>query len=205
MYFPKSQIKTDLYTNGGDFTITGLTTPYKGYYYETAKGEYFSGKTPNESPSFKLIRIKPNSLPSNLPEDLQLENLPTENYYVIENGYLKSTTLSFLDTPPLPPKQTYPVLTDDDYRLGEFQRYYLKKSNEPQFLEVSKEEYQKFVIRDNSVLYQLYIPFKINWILTGDKEQVYKTNQGIVGKAERDNNLTGFTSYFKNNFTQFYK
>jgi hypothetical protein len=89
--------------------------------------------------------------------------------------------------------------------LGEFQRYYLKKSNEPQFLEVSKEEYQKFVIRDNSVLYQLYIPFKINWILTGDKEQVYKTNQGIVGKAERDSNLTGFTSYFKNNFTQFYK
>jgi len=199
MYFPKSQTKTNLYTNGGEFTIQQSNTPYTGYYYETSKGEYYSGKTPNESPTFKLIKIQTNTLST---PDL---TSPIDRYYILENGYLKSTTLPFSNIPPPTPKQTYPVLTDDDYRLGEFQRYYLKKSNEPQFLEVSKEEYQKFVIRDNSVLYQLYIPFKINWILTGDKEQVYKTNQGIVGKAERDNNLTGFTSYFKNNFTQFYK
>jgi hypothetical protein len=199
MYFPKSQTKTNLYTNGGEFKTQQSNTPYTGYYYETSKGEYYSGKTPNESPTFKLIKIQTNTLSTpNLTS-------PIDRYYILENGYLKSTTLPFSNIPPPTPKQTYPVLTDDDYRLGEFQRYYLKKSNEPQFLEVSKEEYQKFVIRDNSVLYQLYIPFKINWILTGDKEQVYKTNQGIVGKAERDNNLTGFTNYFKNNFTQFYK
>ena len=199
MYFPKSQTKTNLYTNGGEFKTQQSNTPYTGYYYETSKGEYYSGKTPNESPTFKLIKIQTNTLSTpNLTS-------PIDRYYILENGYLKSTTLPFSNIPPPTPKQTYPVLTDDDYRLGEFQRYYLKKSNEPQFLEVSKEEYQKFVIRDNSVLYQLYIPFKINWILTGDKEQVYKTNQGIVGKAERDSNLTGFTSYFKNNFTQFYK
>jgi hypothetical protein len=199
MYFPKSQTKTNLYTNGGEFKTQQSNTPYTGYYYETSKGEYYSGKTPNESPTFKLIKIQTNTLSTpNLTS-------PIDRYYILENGYLKSTTLPFSNIPPPTPKQTYPVLTDDDYRLGEFQRYYLKKSNEPQFLEVSKEEYQKFVIRDNSVLYQLYIPFKINWILTGDKEQVSKTNQGIVGKAERDSNLTGFTSYFKNNFTQFYK
>jgi hypothetical protein len=199
MYFPKSQTKTNLYTNGGEFKTQQSNTPYTGYYYETSKGEYYSGKTPNESPTFKLIKIQTNTLSTpNLTS-------PIDRYYILENGYLKSTTLPFSNIPPPTPKQTYPVLTDDDYRLGEFQRYYLKKSNEPQFLEVSKEEYQKFVIRDNSVLYQLYIPFKINWVLTGDKEQVYKTNQGIVGKAERDSNLTGFTSYFKNNFTQFYK
>ena len=199
MYFPKSQTKTNLYTNGGEFKTQQSNTPYTGYYYETSKGEYYSGKTPNESPTFKLIKIQTNTLSTpNLTS-------PIDRYYILENGYLKSTTLPFSNIPPPTPKQTYPVLTDDDYRLGEFQRYYLKKSNEPQFLEVSKEEYQKFVIRDNSVLYQLYIPFKINWILTGDKEQVYKTNQGIVGKAERDSNLTGFTNYFKNNFTQFYK
>jgi hypothetical protein len=199
MYFPKSQTKTNLYTNGGEFKTQQSNTPYTGYYYETSKGEYYSGKTPNESPTFKLIKIQTNTLSTpNLTS-------PIDRYYILENGYLKSTTLPFSNIPPPTPKQTYPVLTDDDYRLGEFQRYYLKKSNEPQFLEVSKEEYQKFVIRDNSVLHQLYIPFKINWILTGDKEQVYKTNQGIVGKAERDSNLTGFTSYFKNNFTQFYK
>jgi hypothetical protein len=54
-------------------------------------------------------------------------------------------------------------------------------------------------------MFELYIPIQINWILTGDKDQVYLTNQGIVARAERDNNLPGFELYFKGKFTQFYK
>jgi hypothetical protein len=39
----------------------------------------------------------------------------------------------------------------------------------------------------------------------GDKDQVYQVNQSIVARAEREQNLPGFTNYFKNRFTQFYK
>ena len=48
MYYPKSQIKTDLFTNGGEFYIEGDKNkePYIGSYYKTSKSEYFIGKKP---------------------------------------------------------------------------------------------------------------------------------------------------------------
>jgi len=205
MYYPKSQVKTNLYTNGGDFTTRNPATPYKGYYYETANGKYFSGKTPNESPTFELVKINPNESPTNLPASLQVENFPVDNLYTIENGYSISTRLNFNQKAPSPPKQSYPVLTENDYKLGEFQRYFLKKGNETKFLEISLEDYRKYVNQDKDVMFELYTPIQINWILTGEKEQVYKVNQSIVARAEREQNLPGFTQYFRDRFTQFYK
>ena len=40
MYYPKSQVKANLYTNGGEYVASDTNTPYKGYYYETSTGEY---------------------------------------------------------------------------------------------------------------------------------------------------------------------
>lgn len=200
MYFPKSQVKTNLFTNGGEFTLRNTNTSYKGYYYTTSNGKYFSGKTPNESPTFELVKIIPSPIPSNPTGEPS-----TINYYLLERGYSKSTRLNFTQKPPSPPKQSYPVLTENDYKLGEFQRYFLKKGNETKFLEISLEDYRKYVNRDRDVMFELYTPIQINWILTGDKEQVYKVNQSIVARAEREQNLPGFTQYFRDKFTQFYK
>jgi hypothetical protein len=205
MYFPKSQVKTNLYTNGGELIPLNSNTPYKGYYYETSDGRYFSGKTPNQSPSFEIIKIPLNESITNLPPSLQVENLPIDNYYLLENGYSQSTRLNFNQLPPSPPKQSYPVLTENDYNLGEFQRYFVKKGNESKFLEISLEDYRKYVNQDKDVMFELYTPIQINWILTGEKEQVYRVNQSIVARAEREQNLPGFTQYFRDKFTQFYK
>ena len=212
MYFPKSQVKTNLYTNGGEYSFVGSTDPYKGYYYQTSNGKYFSGRTPNESPSVELIKIPIKILPPNLDEPetilgiiIPLGNLPVDDYYSIENGYANSTRLNFNQQAPSPPKQSYPVLTENDYKLGEFQRYFLKKGNETKFLEISLEDYRKYVSQDSDVMFELYTPIQINWILTGEKEQVYKVNQSIVARAEREQNLPGFTQYFRDRFTQFYK
>ena len=212
MYFPKSQVKTNLYTNGGEYSFVGSTDPYKGYYYQTSNGKYFSGRTPNESPSVELIKIPIKILPPNLDEPetilgiiIPLGNLPVDDYYSIENGYANSTRLNFNQNAPSPPKQSYPIVTENDYKLGEFQRYFLKKGNETQFLEISLEDYRKYVSQDRDVMFELYVPIQINWILTGDKEQVYKVNQSIVARTEREQNLPGFTQYFRDRFTQFYK
>lgn len=198
MYFPKSQIKTNLYTKGGEYSFLNSSDSYVGYYYKTSDGRYFSGRTPNESPSFELFSL---SL-----EDLSLTpSLGTADYYSIERGYARSTRLSFSSPPPSSPKQSYPVVTENDYKLGEFQRYFLKKGNETKFLEISLEDYRKYVNQDSDVMFELYTPIQINWILTGDKEQVYKVNQSIVARAELEQNLPGFTQYFRDRFTQFYK
>jgi hypothetical protein len=200
MYYPKSQVKTNLYTNGGEYVVSNSNTPYRGYYYETSNGEYFSGKTPNESPSFRLAKVTSNELST--PSSFEFER---DNFYLIEGGYALSTRLSFDQTPPSSPKQSYPIVTNNDYKLGEFQRYFLKKGNETKFLEISLEDYRKYVNRDKDVMFELYTPIQINWILTGEEKQVYQVNQSIVARAEREQNLPGFTQYFRGKFTQFYK
>jgi len=199
MYFPKSQVKTNLYTNGGEYSVLNSNNSYTGYYYKTSNGRYFSGRTPNESPTFELFKFAPED------SSLTLSIGTINNYYRLEEGYLQSTRLSFDSTPPSPPKQSYPVLTDNDYKLGEFQRYFLKKGNETQFLEISLEDYRKYVNQDKDVMFELYTPIQINWILTGEEKQVYQVNQSIVARAEREQNLPGFTQYFRGKFTQFYK
>jgi len=200
MYYPKSQVKINLYTKGGEYAILDSNTIYKGYYYETSNGEYFSGRTPNESPSFRLIKINLNE-----PVTLSSFEFERDNFYSLSGRYLQSTNLSFSQNPPSPPKQSYPVLTDNDYKLGEFQRYFLKKGNETKFIEISLEDYRKYVNRDRDVMFELYTPIQINWILTGEKEQVYRINQSIISRTEREQNLPGFTQYFRGKFTQFYK
>jgi hypothetical protein len=204
MYYPKSQVKTNLYTNGGEYIVLNTNTSYKGYYYETSTGEYFSGRTPNEIPSFKLIKdiAYETSGESSIPSSFGFEN---DNFYLIEDGYARSTNLSFNQKAPSSPKQTYPVLTDNDYKLGEFQRYFLKKGNETKFLEISLEDYRKYVNRDKDVMFELYTPIQINWILTGEEKQVYQVNQSIIARAEREQNLPGFTQYFRGKFAQFYR
>lgn len=199
MYFPKSQVKTNLYTNGEEYSFLNSNSSYIGYYYKTSDGRYFSGRTPNESPTFELFKFSPED--SSLTPSIGTSN----NYYELEEGYVVSTRLSFNQTPPSPPKQTYPIPTENDYKLGEFQRYFLKKGNEIKFLEISLEDYRKYVNRDRDVMFELYTPIQINWILTGEEKQVYQVNQGIVARAEREQNLPGFTQYFRGKFTQFYK
>lgn len=196
MYYPKSQIKTNLYTNGGELVKSSDQSPYTGYYFQTSKGEFYSGKTPQDTPNFRLIKV------SSLPES---QSPSEENYYVINSEYYNSKGLPINRTAPSPPKQYYPIPTESNYTLGEFDRYFLKKGNEIKFIEISELDYQKYVSRDSSVLYQLYIPIKINWLLTGNKNQVYQVNRNIVAKAERENRYIGFTEYFKGRFDQFYK
>jgi len=201
MYYPKSQVKTNLYTKGGQYSLIGSTESYTGDYYTTSDGRYFTGKNPNEFPSFELTFYIPPTISS-----FRDEGEGGSFYTIDEIGYLNSTSLQFnLSTPPSSPKQSYPVLTDNDYKLGEFQRYFVKKGNESKFLEISLEDYRKFINRDRDVMFELYTPIQINWILTGKKEQVYKVNQSIVARTEREQNLPGFTQYFRNRFTQFYK
>ena len=46
MYFPKTQVITDLYTNGNEYMTSNNNQIYVGYYWETSFGEKFTGKNP---------------------------------------------------------------------------------------------------------------------------------------------------------------
>jgi len=203
MYFPKSQIKTNLSTSGEEFIIEATGEEYIGSYFSTSTGAYYTGKNPQDQPVRLLIELE-----SKIIND---QSLGLANLSLISKTKTTIWTWDYLNTPlpntvtPSQPIRIYPQPTESDYKLGEFQRYFLSKTNEPKFIEVNKEQYQKYVNRDEMVAYQLYEPITLPWDITGDRNQVYNTNKNIVEKSQRDNRLRGFTSYFKKRYDQFCK
>lgn len=206
MYYPKSQIKTDLYTKGDELCyLDNRNQLYTGYYYQISSGKYFTGKSPADKPNNELVPINRFSTPTTTQQDPLSEPLPN-TYNIINNGYYRSK--NYLTNPPAAPvypTQYYPILTQADYDLGEFQRYFLKKANEVKYIETNKTEYDKFVSKLEVVPFQLYIPFSIPWEISGDRNQVYNTNKKTVELKQKRQQLPGFQSYFRERYDQFYK
>ena len=202
MYFPKSQIKTNLYTNGGEFQNALTQEEYIGSYFKTSTGYFYTGKNPNDKPNFSLIKI---TSPTNNNIETSLNELPNKipKYSEFTFDYIVSPVKK--SNEPIIPNRIFPLPTKSDYTIGEFQRYFLSKTNEPKFIEINKDQYQKYIDKDKSVAYQLYKPISFPWDLTGDRNDTYKVNEATVSRVERDNKLPGFKSYFKGRFDQFYK
>jgi hypothetical protein len=217
MYIPKSKIKTNLYTNGGELLLTPNLTDYIGYYWSTYNGEFFTGKTPNDIPKQKLI-LKTNSQFS--PENSNFlsskiaifdyvatvdEQLSQNTNFGLVSNYLKLKNITQGNSKELEiPTPYYYIPNESDYLLGEIQRYFCKRSNQNIYIEISKEYYNKLLNKDVSVLYTLYIPFTIPWQISGDKNSVIKTNYNIVKQAELKQDLPGLSKYL-NNYLKFYK
>lgn len=200
MYFPKSQIKTNLYTKGGEFINSSTGEDYFGSYFKTSTGEYYTGKNPQDSPVVKLDETEAfevnNPIATQTPTNETPTPIWTWDYY--------GTPLD-KSKPPTQPIRISPTPSESSYKLGEFQRYFLSKTNEPYFIEINKEQHQRYVNQDKTVAYQLYQPITFPWDLTGDRNDTYKINEATVSKVERDNKIPGFKSYFKGRFDQFHK
>ena len=213
MYIPKNKILPNLYTNGGEFVIEETQKDYKGFYYRLYNGNLYTGKTPNDTPSQKLIPKSPiseediNYLFSTIA--LPIDGfIPESDTYkeetIIDYGYLKRLDFNNLPIKELPTPY-YPQPTEADYKLGEFQRYFCVKSNELKYTEVTKEQYEKFIKKDSSVAWQYYIAFTFPWDITGNKEEVSKTNHNIVLITEQNIKRRGLQEFLRKNYLKFCK
>ena len=84
-YYPKSQVKTNLYTNVGFYLLSTTQEPYQGYYYETSNGNKYTGKTPQNPPNILLIPI--NDIFSNL-SNLESNTLPSTPTIIFETDII---------------------------------------------------------------------------------------------------------------------
>tara|TARA_Y100000389_G_C17291124_1_gene428088 strand:+ start:183 stop:800 length:618 start_codon:yes stop_codon:yes gene_type:complete len=202
MYYPKSQIQTDLYTNGGEYQLNSDKTEYIGYYFKNSNEECFSGRNPNNPPNFPLSPL----VSTNISNSREEENLPN-SYYLINDQYFWATNKNPNEglTPPSIPSQTIVLPTKDEYKIGEFQRYFVSKNNEPYYIEISQNEYNQYESREPNVSWQLYTPFQFPWLLTGDRNEVYNVNRNTVKRISSNLKLIGFPSYFKGRYDQYYK
>ena len=205
MYYPKSQIKTNLYTNGQEFATLGDGNEYQGYYFSTSDNQYFTGKNPNDKPNNKLFIL------SNTQQTNQSESNPftpkTNSYYNYPPAYNLSKTGDVVNRniPPSIPTQTIVLPTEEEYEITEYQRYFVKKSNEIIYIEISQEEYNRYIDQDINVSYQLYIPFTLPWIISGNRNEASNINKKTISRVSNNLRLTGFPSYFKGRYDQYFK
>lgn len=205
-YYPKSQIITDLHTNGGEFTtrLNDPSTDYKGYYWKTLSGLFFSGKNPQDNPTQPLYILGPN--PSINPQNIVLPSVNLMGYSSI-NAYNKIFKNSSQQTPQdlYLPIYISNTPTSKDYQNMKYERYFCKKANEFSYIEFDKDLYDRLVKQDPKLLYQLYIPFKITWQLMGDRESVYNVNKNMVSLMMKQQKFYFLDQYLKEDYDQYYK
>ena len=210
-YYPKSQIITNLNTNGGELVYTN-GQEYIGYYWKNSKGQFFSGKTPQEKPNNKLVEIIYNEdsfLTKNVatialfPSDPD-PMLPNINSSIDILGYAKLKTIN-VNQKIFLPYYSPNIPTQQDYQIGEFRRYFCKKTNEIIYLEINKETYNKLVAQDPQILWQLYRPFNLPWLISGKKENVFKVNKNITELISTKGNFPMLSEYLKNDYIKYYK
>jgi hypothetical protein len=204
VYIPKNRIQSNLYTAGGEYLLEKDNSEYIGYYYKLYNGKVYTGKNSDDKPNFSLIPFTPI-----LTREIFGELFP-QNYIYISKGDID--VVNYLNIKNISPDSTLnspqlylTIPTEQDYKLGEFQRYFCKKNNEFSYLEISKSDYDKLVKKDPTIDFTSWFPFNIPWSLTGDKDKVGQTNKNIVLLQINKDKLYGFDKYLKGDYLKYYK
>lgn len=211
-YYPLSQIKTNLQTDGTEYQYLD-GTPYKGFYYKISTGKYYTGKSPQSGQPQEIVEI-PNVKLNSIPQTKQIvaafksndidptilpEFQETQNIY---SDYVALTSVpTSIQNPYYNP--TYP--TDEDYTIGEFRRYFVKRANNIIYIEIDKEQYDLIINKNPSIMFAMYIPFTLPWNISGDKNKVATTNENIVKLTSFRKKLPKLGDYLKNNYIKYYK
>jgi len=209
MYVPKNRILTNQYSDDFKLVVKSTQKFYKGFYYKTFDGKYFSGKTPNDKPNVELELVKDtDNFTQNQPQNYILyESIGEVEGYdeSIVVDYAKLNNINLLNqTKKFTPYQYYPKPTEDDYKLGVFTRYFCVKINEDRYIELSKEVYDKLVGKDSGYLWEPYTPFKLQWTITGELDDVVNTNRNIILLTEKRLKRKGLDIFLRRNYGKFY-
>jgi hypothetical protein len=193
-FYPKSQIKQNLHTNGGEYILSTTKEEYKGYYYEISSGKRYTGKSPNDAPN---ILLEPIVSPSAIPPNNTIPTITTDtfNVYSVLNKPLPERTI---------PQYQQTLPTQKDQQLGVFSRFFCKKTNEIKYIEISQSTFNQLQSKSPQIAWDLYTPISTLWYIKGDREKVYTTNKNLIKLIEDSQKFPGFTQYFKEDFSKYF-
>ena len=202
MYYPKSQIETNLYTAGSEFSTIADGREYTGVYWRTSKGKYYTGTNPQDS----NIRELSDNIRYNSPDGLALsqanDDLPgyvnlSSNDYIKASGKRIVDKLNIINSIPSP--------TTTDYTNKNFQRYFLKRTNNYQYTETDSKNYTLFTTKNPIAQFELYTPIQLTWRIYGKLLDVYKQNYSTIQYNSKVYNWIKFDLFFKNRYARYYK
>lgn len=205
MYFPKSKIITDQYTNGGELFYKSSGLPYTGYYFILASGEVFSGKSPTDGQPLELVYTT-NHNEKSTGEENTFQTSPTSVFKVYGFGtsklpYDNVRKQNQIDPPPTTLIEPVYIIPTPSY--PSFRRYFVKRVNNSSFTEIDEEQYNAFTQKDNSYNWPSYIPFFLPWTTGGAaRSDIEQTNRKVVFLTETKQKVYGLSQYITN-YTQF--
>jgi hypothetical protein len=177
-YIPKNKVKSNLYTSG--ITEPGTTL------LSTVSGELYTG--------YYHVLYNGKIFSGKTPNSLNKQELFIRN----TDGDTDFPKITLTPYSPLLP-------TPQDYKNGEFIRYFICRRNQPMFIEISKDSFNKYKQKDPTISWKLYKPFSLFWVLTGDINQVAQTNKKVTELIETQENVLGLSLYLKEDWIQYYK
>lgn len=228
-YLPKHYVKTGLTANPGAFIDRATGQPYTGPYYAVATGQFFGGVGPQDPNAKEIIPFGEGEVPAgtqyqqvgiafNLDvinvrpgeSSYDIQNLPSVNYQVYQpqlvNNYTAIKKYQAKDFQPrLLPYGVTPIPDSNDYKVGEYRRYFCKKTNQSTYLELDSQQYTTISTKDPKFFWEQYFVYTLPWALTGEESQVYRTNKNIVLERITNLKLFGFDKFLKGDYLKFYK
>jgi hypothetical protein len=193
-YYPKSQIKTNLYSSSPDNKLTtqplqqqlsNIVVFYIGPYYETSLGNKYTGKSPGDGNNLLLYPVTDYAI-----EDTQLFPEIFPNQIIIDPLYVEESYKNQLQ-PRLVPQYYTPFPTPQETQQGSIIRYFCKKGNEYRYIEINKETYNKLFSQDKTVAWDLYTPISLQW------STVSNTSYPPTSYFENQLGWVGFSRYVK--------
>ena len=189
MYYPKSKIITDQFTNGKELAYLDTGEPYTGPYYLLATGKAYSGRNPQDGLPRKLKFVTEPDITTSPPIGFDIDS-NTQYDYIRSKGNI-------------PPPKT--GLIEPEYSIPQggspsFIRYFLKRTNNIVFIEVSQKDFTAIKSKREGYNWGIYIPFEIPWTTVG--ANVEATNRRVTLLAEQRYKVYGLTQYITN-YTEF--
>jgi hypothetical protein len=221
-YIPLSRIQMNLYTGGGEYAIARTGREYIGYYYKLYTGKVFTGNTPNDAFTEELTPIFASNENTTDPVDNSTvyialftgdpdpplvgdpELFPWNNKNIVQYLRLKGQNPNTIQAKNM--IQSYiPQPTPDDYKLGQFYRYFVKKKNENVYKEISQDTYNKVLKSDKTLYSKYYKPFRLLWQISGSETDTGQANRKMTLYAEKTLKIIGLQQFLKEDYTKFYK
>jgi len=191
-YVPLNRVDTDKFTPGGEYVILNTGLYYTGYYHEYYNGTFYTGNNPSFSDKQRLVKSTPDVIPTS--DTAYVVSLETGTTFAKTNPSTYSNLESY-----------QPQLTDQDYTVGDFRRYFAKQINALSYTEISLVQYNALRARSDKYLWQYYQVFSLPWLITGDEMEVAKANKNNTLLTEKLNNIKGLQQFLQEDYTKFYK
>ena len=164
-YYPLNRVKTNQRTTGNQFILNGV--PYKGLYYETYDGRYFTGPTPTQGPSQELIPVVEQTV-QNIRNLKSTTNFPDNNDPLVQDYDVINLRTSLQGQSFQVPRPYYPQPTETDYKRKSIMRYFAKKRDRAGYIiEVNKETHDSLKNTDSVYDYVTYETISTLWQISG--------------------------------------